>query len=107
MAIATKKKRRFNPGTVALCEIRKYQKSTDLLVAKLPFNRTVRELAWDYKSDLRFDNKTETILGIQEFTEDYLVKLLGSSNLCAINAGRVSIQPKDIQLVRRIRGEVP
>ena len=49
-----KKPHRFRPGTVSLREIRKYQKSTELLIRKLPFQRLVREIASDYKSDLRF-----------------------------------------------------
>merc|ERR1712014_453112 len=51
-----KKPHRYRPGTVALREIRKYQKSTDLLIRKLPFQRLVREIAQDYKSDLRFQS---------------------------------------------------
>lgn len=53
---AIKKPHRFRPGTVALREIRKYQKSTELLIRKLPFQRLVREIASDYKSDLRFQS---------------------------------------------------
>ena len=49
-----KKPHRYRPGTVALRDIRKYQKSTNLLVRKLPFQRLVREIAQDFKQDLRF-----------------------------------------------------
>jgi len=51
-----KKPHRFRPGTVALREIRKFQKSTELLIRKLPFQRLVREIAQEYKSDLRFQS---------------------------------------------------
>ena len=93
----------YRPGTVALREIRKYQKSTELLIRKLPFQRLVREIAQDFKTDLRF--QSSAILALQESSEAYLVGLFEDTNLCAIHAKRVTIMPKDIQLARRIRGE--
>ncbi|KAF6775580.1 hypothetical protein AHF37_05295 [Paragonimus kellicotti] len=45
-----KKPHRYRPGTVALREIRRYQKSTELLIRKLPFQRLVREIAQDFKT---------------------------------------------------------
>ena len=90
-------------GTVALREIRRYQKSTELLIRKLPFQRLVREIAQDFKTDLRFQGSA--VLALQEATEAYLVGLFEDTNLAAIHAKRVTIQPKDIQLARRIRGE--
>ncbi|CAA0223416.1 unnamed protein product [Arabidopsis thaliana] len=98
-----KRAHRFRPGTVALREIRKYQKSTDLLIRKLPFQRLVREIAQDFKVDLRF--QSHAVLALQEAAEAYLVGLFEDTNLCAIHAKRVTIMPKDIQLARRIRGE--
>lgn len=98
-----KKPHRFRPGTVALREIRRYQKSSDLLIRKLPFQRLVREIAQDYKQDLRFQGTA--IAALQEASEAYLVGLFEDTNLCAIHAKRVTIMPKDIQLARRIRGE--
>ena len=98
-----KKPHRYRPGTVALREIRRYQKSTDLLIRKLPFQRLVREIAQDFKNDLRFQGTA--ILALQEASETYLVSLFEDTNLCAIHARRVTIMPKDIQLARRIRGE--
>ena len=96
-----KKSHRFRPGTVALREIRRYQKSTDLLIRKLPFQRLVREIAQDYKTDLRF--QAASIHALQEATEDYLVGLFEDTNLCAIHAKRVTIMPKDMQLACRIK----
>ena len=93
--------RRYRPGTVALREIRKYQKTTELLIRKLPFQRLVREIAQDFKTDLRFQSKA--ILALQEAAESYLVGLLEDTNLCAVHAKRVTIMPKDVQLARRIR----
>ena len=98
-----KKPHRFRPGTVALREIRKYQKTTNLLLRKLPFQRLVREIAQEYKSELRF--QSHAVLAIQEAAEAYLTGVMEDANLCAIHARRVTIFPKDIQLARRIRGE--
>ena len=98
-----KQPHRFRPGTVALREIRRYQKSTELLIRKLPFQRLVREIAQDFKTDLRF--QLAAVMALQEASEAYLVGLFEDSNLCAIHAKRVTIMPKDIQLARRIRGE--
>lgn len=99
---AYKKPHRFRPGTVALREIRKYQKSTDLLIRKLPFQRLVRELAQDFKADCRFT--PAALACLQEASEAYLTRLFEDSNLAAIHAKRVTIMVKDIQLVRRIEG---
>ncbi|KAG8688235.1 centromeric DNA-binding histone H3-like protein cse4 [Ceratobasidium sp. 423] len=107
-----KKKRRYRPGVVALREIRRYQKSTDLLIAKLPFSRVVREVAQDmttqagggYPAGLRW--QSSALLALQEATEAYLVHLFEDTNLCAIHAKRVTIMQRDIQLARRIRGRM-
>uniref|UniRef100_A0A671K481 Core Histone H2A/H2B/H3 domain-containing protein n=1 Tax=Sinocyclocheilus anshuiensis TaxID=1608454 RepID=A0A671K481_9TELE len=80
-----------------------YIKSTELLIRKLPFQRLVREIAQDFKTDLRF--QSSAVMALQEASEAYLVGLFEDTNLCAIHAKRVTIMPKDIQLARRIRGE--
>ncbi|KAL9183022.1 hypothetical protein ACHAXT_004809 [Thalassiosira profunda] len=98
-----KKPHRYRPGTVALREIRRYQKSTDLLIRKLPFQRLVKEIAQDFKGDLRY--QASSVLVLQEASEAYLVGLFEDTNLCAIHGKRVTIMPKDIQLARRIRQE--
>ena len=103
MSGGVKKPRRYRPGTVALREIRKYQKNTELLLRKLPFQRLIREIATDFKTDLRF--QSSAVVCLQEAAEAYLVGLFEDTNLCAIHAKRVTIMPKDIQLARRIRGE--
>ena len=86
------KPHRYRPGTVALREIRRYQKSTELLIRKLPFQRLVREIAQDFKTDLRF--QSSAIVALQEASEAYLVGLFEDTNLCAIHAKRVTIMPK-------------
>jgi len=108
---------------VALREIRRYQKSTELLIRKLPFQRLVREIAQDFKvcindsiwwlgffeliwndqTDLRF--QSSAVMALQEAAEAYLVSLFEDTNLAAIHAKRVTIQPKDLALARRLRGE--
>ena len=95
---------RYWPGTVALREIRRYQKSMELLIRKLPFQRLVRKLAQDLgKINIRF--QSGAIMALQEPSEAYLVGLLEDANLCAIHAKRVTIMTKDIQLVQQIWGE--
>jgi len=98
-----KKPHRFKPGTVALREIRKYQKTTDLLIRKLPFQRLVREIAQEFKAELRF--QSSAVMALQEAAEAYLVTLFEDTNLCAIHAKRVTIMTKDLQLAKRIRGD--
>jgi histone H3 len=98
-----KKPRRYKPGTVALREIRRYQKSTDLLIRKIPFQRLVREIALDLRTDIRV--QSAALAALQAATEDYLVGLFEDTNLCAHHAKRVTIMPRDMQLARRIRGE--
>ena len=98
-----KKPHRYRPGTVALRHIRKYQRSTDLLIKKLPFQRLVREIAQDFKHDLRF--QSTAILALQEAAEAHLVAMFQDTNLCALHAKRVTIMPRDLQLARRIRGD--
>ena len=97
-----KKPRRFRPGTVALRQIRRYQKSTDLLIRKIPFQRLVKEISQELKPGLRF--QSTALLALQVATEDYIVNMFDQVNLCAIHGGRVTIQVKDIVLWRRITG---
>jgi len=96
-----KKPHRFRPGTVALREIRRFQKSTDLLMPKLPFQRMVRIAADDVQKDVRF--QASAIAALQEATEAYIVSLFEQANLAAIHSKRVTVMPKDIALALRIR----
>jgi len=101
--IQVNKPHRYKPGTVALREIRRYQKSTELLIPKLSFQRLIREIAQSIKIDLRF--QSAAIGALQEAAEAYLVELFEDTNLCAIHAKRVTIMPKDLQLALRLRGK--
>ncbi len=101
-ASGIKKPRRFRPGTVALREIRKYQRSTEELIPRAPFQRLVREIAQDFRTDLRF--QASGVGALQQAAEAYLVGLFDDANFCALHAKRITVMPKDIQLSRRIRG---
>ncbi|XP_042864856.1 histone H3-like isoform X2 [Penaeus japonicus] len=99
-----KKQKRFRPGTVALREIRFYQKGSNMLLPKLPFSRLIREILQSYKPDLRIQSLA--LEALQEAAESYIISVLEMANLCSIHAKRVTLYPKDIRLVRRIRGDV-
>ncbi|CAN1146769.1 Histone H3.2, partial [Linum perenne] len=92
-----KKPHRFRPGTIALREIRKYQKSTELLIRKLPFQRLVREIAQDFKTDLRF--QSSAVSALQEAAEAYLVGLFEDTNLCAIHIYKRRNMPERVDPV--------
>ena len=94
---------RYRPGCLALQEICHYQKRTNLLIHKLPFQRLIRELAQKFKVDVRF--RSSALMALQEAAEAYLIRLFEDMNLCAIHAKQVTIMPKDIPLARCIRGE--
>ena len=100
-----KKKRKYRAGTVALKEIRRYQRSTELLIRKLPFQRLARSIVQEYAPNYRI--QTGALAALQEGAESYLVELFEDTNLCAIHAKRVTIIPKDMQLAQRIRGRRP
>lgn len=108
-ALKPKKPHRFKPGTVALREIRKFQRTTDLQLKKAPFRRLVREVANELVNMSSFPNGARiqdvALIALQEAAEAYLVKLYEDTNLTCIHRRRVTIEPKDIQLARRVRGE--
>lgn len=89
--------KRYRPGTVALKEIRRYQKTTELLIRTAPFQRLVKEVSQKFKQDFRY--QAGALQALQEATEAYIVGLFEDTNLCAIHAKRVTIMPRDIQLV--------
>lgn len=106
------KTKRFRPGTVALREIRKYQKSTKLVILKQPFQRLVREIAQDMANVNKVNSplwygvrmQSSALEALQEASETFLVSLFESANLCAIHGKRVTLMPKDINLVCRMMG---
>jgi histone H3 len=99
-----RKPHRYQPGIVALREIQRYQRSTDLLIRKFPFQRLVREIT--EKMDKKYRFQSTALLALQEASEAYLVSLFEDTNICAIHAKRVTIMRKDLRLARRIRGEL-
>ena len=96
-----KRPRRYRPGTVALREIRRYQKSTELLIRKLPFARLVREIAQDFKVNLRF--QASALMALQEASEAYLVRWFEDLQILAIHGNRVTILPRDVGVLKRLR----
>ena len=99
-----KKPHRFRPGTVALRQIRKYQKSTDLLIRKLPFQRLVKEIVHKAFPNLDLRFQSTALLTLQEAAESFLVNMFNDVNLIAIHGNRVTIYPKDIKLWKRLMG---
>lgn len=96
---------RYRPGTVALREIRRYQKSNELLIPKLPMQRLIRSIAAEFKPDgIKF--QSAAIGAIHEAAEAYMAQIFEDTNLCAIHAKRVTIQPRDIKLAMRLRGRI-
>ena len=91
---------RYHPGMVTLREIQSYQKSTELLIHKLPFQCLVCKILQGYGVGYRVT--LAMMLALQDAAEAYLVQLLEDSNLCAIHVKCVTIQPKDMQLARQI-----
>ena len=106
---AYKDARFLNTSTRALFEIRHFQKQTELLIRKLPFQRVVREIAYDVAPSAAggegYRWQSSAINALQEAAEDYLIRLFEDTTLCALHARRVTIFPKDMQLACRIRGE--
>ena len=98
-----RKPRKFRPGTVALREIRKYQKSTELLIRKLPFQRLVREVVCTMFDGLQFKFQSTALLALQEAAEAYLVRMFEEVGHIAIHGNRVTIQVKDMMLWKRMR----
>ena len=100
-----KKPRRYRPGTVALREIRRYQKTTDLLIPKAPMSRAVKEILYDLCNTNPYKMQSIALAAVHEASEAFTVGLMEDANLCAIHGKRVGVLPKDMQLARRLRGE--
>ena len=100
-----KRKDRYRPGQLALKEIKRLQKSFDLLIPRTRMQRLIREICKDLcREDLKF--QSASLGALHEAAEAYLVGLFEDTNLCAIHAKRVTIMPRDIFLARKIRGEL-
>ncbi|KAJ7793510.1 histone-fold-containing protein [Mycena olivaceomarginata] len=105
-ADAVGKMHRFHPSEAVLHQIRPYKKSTELLIKKVPFQRLVREIAQNYKvkmANIRL--QSTAVLALQEASEAYMVSLLEDANHAAAHGKHITVQPKDLTLAIRIRGE--
>lgn len=98
-----KKKRRHRNGVKALGAIRKYQRSTELLIRKLPYQRFVREIATDFKADLKWTGSA--LLALQEASEQFLTRLFADSQRCALHAGRILVKPEDMKLANSLTAD--
>ncbi|KAA8520728.1 hypothetical protein F0562_015000 [Nyssa sinensis] len=99
-----RKPHRHRPGTVALREIRHFQKTWKLLIPAAPFIRTVREISNSFAPQISRWT-AEALMALQEAAEDYLVHLFEDAMLCAIHAKRVTLMKKDWELARRLGGK--
>jgi histone H3 len=100
-----KKPHRCRPGTVALCEIRRFQKTTELLNKKAPFQRLVHEIAQSISANKDLCFQSTSVIALQEASEAYMVCLFEDTNLAAVHAKRVTNMPRDMLLARRLRGD--
>ena len=96
-----RKTRRFRPGTIALRQIKRYQKSTELLIRKLPFQRLVREITYEMR-DNSWRFRPQALLAIQEASENFLVNMFDQCNHIAIHGKRTTLLVKDIKLWGRL-----
>ena len=99
--------RRYRPGTLALREIRRYQKSTELLIRKLPFQRLLREISQEVCLEKGISNvkcQSTAILALQEAAEDFLTRMFSQVNDITICGKLVTIQHKHVQLWKRLFG---
>ncbi|KAG9511408.1 HHT1, partial [Fragariocoptes setiger] len=101
-----KRRKRAKPGTVALREIRHYQKSTELLIQKLPFFRLIREIALEVRGGEKLSWQCAAVEALQEIAEFFLIKMFEDANSAAIHAKRVTIRVEDFHVVRKIRQNV-
>ena len=93
----------YRPSAHTLREIRRYQRSTELLISKLPFQRLVREIAQDFRKDLRF--QSSAVIALQEAAEAHIVSLFEDTNRATFHARLVTIYPKDMALAQLLRGD--
>ena len=108
-----KKPHSYQPGLLALHEIRRYQQSTESLIQRTPFNKLIKEILQEYRIcpegpgtpsvQVRF--QSIALAALQEAAENFLVGLFEDVNLLAVHAKRVTVMPRDIQLALRIRGD--
>ena len=98
---------------VALREIRHYQRSTENLIKKTPFQKLIREISQEYRicpdgpgtPSVQVHFQSTAIAALQEAAENFIVGLFEDVNLLAVHARRVTVMPRDIRLALRIRGD--
>ena len=108
-----KKPHRYCPGLLALCEIRRYQQSTESLIRRTPFNKLIKEISQEYRicpnglgtPSVQVHFQSTALAALQEAAENFLVGLFEDVNLLAAHAKRVTVMPRDIRLALRIQGD--
>ena len=97
----TKNQHRFRPGTVAIRDIKKYQKlSSNLILAKSSFEKIVRNIFLQNSNTENIIKISKNVfIIIQYYIEQYIVKLLYNSNFLAIHSNRVKVLPIDIAFI--------
>mmetsp|Transcript_17838 Transcript_17838/g.24909 ORF Transcript_17838/g.24909 Transcript_17838/m.24909 type:complete len:121 (+) Transcript_17838:1147-1509(+) len=97
------KKRRFKPSALTLLEIRKYQRSTYLIMQRIPFFRLLKKIT-NKITKQKFNWNSNSLFIMQEITEYYLLNFLSELNTCASHGKRLTVMLKDIKLANRIKG---
>ncbi len=99
-----RKPHRWCPGTVSLREIHKFQKNTDLLIRKAPFQRHVREILQANSKNSDMHMQSTALLALQEAIKYFMVDVFSNTNLCVMHGNRVTIKSKDLALACHIQG---
>lgn len=97
-----KKRKRRKPGQVAIKQIAFYQKTANLLLPKLSFQRIVREIVQSVTPD-EYKWSPNALEALQTSTEAYLTAVFEDTNKAAIHGKRVTIRPEDMHFIRDIR----
>ena len=108
-----KKPHRYLPGLLALHEICRYQQSTESLICRTPFNKLIKEILHEYQicpqgpgtPSVQVCFQSTALAALQEAAQNFLIGLFEDVNLLAVHAKRVTVMPRDIRLVLRIRGD--
>ena len=107
-----RKPHQYQPGILALREIRRYQQSTECLIKRTPFQKIIREISQEYQvcpdgpgTPVQVHFQSTAIAALQEAAENFIVGLFEDVSLLAVHAKGVTVMPKDIRLALRIRGD--
>ncbi len=105
-SVAAKRKKSVpkRRNTLALKEIKFYMSTTHLLISKMPFVRAVKGVLQDIYPNNELRWTKDALSCLQEAAEAYIISVMSDANLCARHGKRVTLMPKDLHLIVRIRG---